>query len=223
MKALLAASPPLCRINTTPPFRLHRDSAALCRVEPSQRLPSLTHQSVARRRPSLTSTPQPCTIIIPQVWNLADCRKVATLRGHERSILTLRVHLGRLYSSAGCTVKIWSLTTYECETSLHWGPARCGEILSVATCGNWLYAGFRDGVVRSVLIREHDDNQPTTACGLEPVSDGQIRWRCPVFESTRHLPDKLLVGRWAEREGRSQGAHGFQKRTSLPRVTTTRV
>jgi WD40 repeat protein len=106
------------------------------------------------------------------VWNLADCRKVATLRGHERSILTLRVHQGRLYSSAGCTVKIWNLTTYECETSLHWGPARCGEILSLATCGDWLYAGFRDGVVRSVLNCAHDDSQPrppTTSSIFDPV------------------------------------------------------
>ena len=151
--------------------------------------------------------------------NLEDFRKFATLRGHERSILTLRVHMGRLYSSAGCTVKIWNLTTYECETSLHWGPARCGEILSLATCGNWLYAGFRDGVVRSVLNCAHDDSQPTSASPCDPVSDFQspvVTLPClrvyltTARQSVQFVPGPGLRGR---KESRSHGAHGFQRRT----------
>jgi WD40 repeat protein len=115
-------------------------------VHQSQQAPVTAHVIVTRR----------AALVRQQVWSLADCRKLATLRGHERSILNLLVHQSRLFSSAGCTVKVWNLETYECETSLNWGPARAGEILSLAACGSWLYAGFR--------VRAHPARSQTALC-----------------------------------------------------------
>ena len=40
-----------------------------------------------------------------RLWDLDELRCVGSRLDHERSVLNIRVHAGRLYSSAGCIIK----------------------------------------------------------------------------------------------------------------------
>ena len=103
-----------------------------------------------------------CACPSSQVWDVAQCKCVRTLRGHQQPVQRVTICSGRLYSTAGRNIRIWDLATLELLHIIQ-TQQKCVSLLALAAAPDGtVYAA---GQVRSPApaLKQHTHNKQAAA------------------------------------------------------------
>ena len=68
--------------------------------------------------------------LVWQVWDTGQCKCVHTLRGHKQPVQRIAICGKRLYSTAGRTIRVWDVATFECLQVIR-TQQDCGALLAM--------------------------------------------------------------------------------------------
>ena len=124
-----------------------------------------------------------------QVWDTGQCKCVHTLRGHKQPVQRIAICGRRLYSTAGRTIRVWDVATFECLQVIR-TQQDCGALLAMtAAPDGTVYVGGQ--VCPATLPLPPSPTPPSLPCKCSatlplpakcPITLPPVAAECPAIQ-----------------------------------------